>query len=116
MKIRSGFVSNSSSSSFVINLNDFSKEMQDNILSMPNRSDELGRCTGVIKDVEHFLQMFDGEDWNIIPNSTIRQYIKEGKNIVILRESDEEMGGSFADFNVNIDEVRVKSLLEFEYH
>lgn len=123
MKIRHGFVSNSSSTAFVVSPADFSLEQQSCIESMVDYSDELSRCTGRISDIDEWLRYLQQEvgydDFEMdtyFHAGRIRELMEKYHDIVILRESDEQAGGEFSDYGLSYDEVEQKALVSFECH
>ena len=113
MKIRKNFVSNSSSTSFLVNLSDLSEKAQAAIDNLTDRSGEWGRSTGKITDVDGWLKMFE-EDYGDDFYPEVREALKENKDAILVRESDEGMGGDFPEGLWK--EVEEKALVEFEYH
>ena len=119
MKIRNGFVSNSSSSSFVLKWSELSKSEKKEIEKLTESSDSLTRCTGYIapENLENWLKELDeiySERFNPELNELIKENKIDGKNdLVLIRESDEGMGG---EFNGDLYKISQKAILEFEYH
>jgi len=109
MKVRSGFVSNSSSSSFIINMKEMPEELKSKVMRLTDRSDDLTRCTGIITDIKCWIKELEEDYYNI------GKYIDD-PNIVIIRESDEQMGGEFSDYGFGEDDIRPYVIGEFEYH
>jgi hypothetical protein len=116
MKIRSGMVSNSSSSSFVISLKDFSPEDQGKIAQLTERNADLGRCTGRITDVDFYLKMLQYEDCETGYEPLIRELMEEHGDIIIVRESDEDMGGCFEDYGISLGDIVTKAKIRYEWH
>ena len=109
MKCRTGFVSNSSSSSFIVDMSNMPKELVSKVMRLTDRSDDLTRCTGIITDLERWIKELEDDYYNI------SKYINN-PNIVIVRESDEGMGGDFYDYGFCEDDIRPYTIGEFEYH
>ncbi len=116
MKVRNSFVSNSSSTSFVVSLSDFSPKDRGRIDRLDDLSGDFSRCTGVIMDIDGYLRMFHAEDWTLPHEESIRALMGIHDDLVILRESDEQMGGEFSDVGLCYGEIAGKALLSFEYH
>jgi hypothetical protein len=115
MKQRFGFVSNSSSTSFVIDFGKMSQELKSKIDRMHDRSDDCSRCTGKITDLKEWANMLledDEEDPDFIK---VKSYAKN-PDIIMIRESDEGMGGSFIDYCFSYENVKPFVLYEFEFH
>ena len=122
MKIRYGMISNSSSTSFVVRLSDFSEAEQQSIDRLVDRSDDYSRLTGVIWQIDDWLQLFEKEGYDekemnsYLHAAELREMLKEYPDLVILRESDEQMGGEFSDYGLSYKEIGSKAKMEFEYH
>jgi hypothetical protein len=121
VKIRSGLVSNSSSSSFVVSLSDFNEEDRAKIARLTERSDDLTRCTGKITDINGWLELYSGDSddpedkfWG---EKTLKALMAGVNDLIIIRESDEGMGGYFdEDYGLSSQEIEKKALYSFEYH
>jgi len=127
MKIRTGLVSNSSSSSFVLDIRD---EQVKKLVSLCQAGPPYGlsRSTAIAVGkkatsyARHWIEKT--EDWYGPEVYTIaRMILKWAKelgeeNIVFMRESDEDVGGSLFDENAyeNFKLVRHLALEEMEYH
>jgi hypothetical protein len=109
MKTRNGFVSNSSSSSFIVDLSNIPEELKSKVMRLTDRSDDSTRCTGIITNLKQWIEEI-GEDYY-----NISKYI-DNPNIVIIRESDEQMGGEFDDYGFCEDDIKKYVIGEFEYH
>ena len=109
MKVRQGFVSNSSSTSFLINILNIPKELLSKIERLTERSDDVSRCTGKITDIKQWIEELECDEYDV------KQYI-DNDNIIIIRESDEEMGGCFADYGFTMKDIQPYVIKEFEYH
>lgn len=110
MKVRKGFVSNSSSTSFVIDTTSMPKELLDKIKRMTDRTFDCSRCTGIIYDISEWASEFDGE------YDSLAESYSGKKGIVMIRESDEEMGGYFGDYGFCEKDIKPFVLYEFEFH
>ena len=110
MKTRTGFISNSSSTSFVIDIGKMPEDLKNKIFRLTDRSHhDCSRCTGIITDISGWAAQFDGDyDW------LVDDYNKNDN--IIIRESDEEMGGSFSDYGFNTKDIKPYVLYEFEFH
>lgn len=115
MKIRTNFVSNSSSTSFVLDVSKLSKETKNKIDKLTDRSYDLSRSTGQITKIKDWLRMFD-TGYEPTGADEIKKLLKKHKEIIIIRESDEEMGGSFENIDLDTKDFEDSILLEFEYH
>jgi hypothetical protein len=108
MKIRNGFVSNSSSSSFVIDMTDMPADLKNQIMKLREKSGDLSRCTGKVTNIKKWVKRHEeysgGYDW-------LKEFI-EKPNIIIIRESDEDDG--FEGFSSR--DIRPYVIKEFEYH
>jgi hypothetical protein len=121
MKIRSSFVSNSSSSSFVVSLSDFNEEDRAKISRLTERSDDLSRCTGKITDINGWLELYaggsDDPDDRFYGEQSIKTAMEKHSDLIIVRESDEGMGGYFnEDYGLDYGTISKKAILYFEYH
>jgi|WetSurMetagenome_2_1015567.scaffolds.fasta_scaffold142667_3 hypothetical protein len=110
MKIRSGFVSNSSSSSFVINMENMPEELKNKIMKLKDRSNDLTRCTGKITNIAAWLGELEEDD-----HCGIKKFIGN-PSIIIIKESDEAMGGEFADYEFILEDIEPYVIKKFEYH
>ena len=109
MKIRNGFVSNSSSSSFVISLKNMSENLKSKIEKMVDYTNDLTRYTGIVTDISCWCN----QDYEI--GFDLSKYFGN-KDIIIVRESDEDMGGNFADYGFSEEDLKPYVLDEFEWH
>lgn len=118
MKIRYGMISNSSSTSFVVRLSDFSEAEQQGIDRLVDRSDDFSRCTGRISDLDAYLKMYAAEEWvgSHHRETALRCLMEQYPDLLILRESDEQMGGEFSDVGLEYDKIAQVALLDFEQH
>jgi hypothetical protein len=115
MKIRKGFVSNSSSTAFIINMEKMPQALIDKISSLNDLSFDLSRCTGKITDMNGWLQeITDGYEDHPIA-AMVRPHIGN-PNVIIIRESDEQMGGYFSDYGFNQKDIDPYVISQFEYH
>lgn len=114
MKVRMGFVSNSSSSSFLIPVDSLSESELEKIKKMKSYDVTNGcRKTGYISPEN--LELFAGEYAGDILE-IIQEYKLNGNNtLILIRESDEGMGGYFSDYGID-DNITDKNICEFEYH
>ena len=110
MKIRSGFVSNSSSTSFVIDMTEMPEELKKKIMRMTNRTHDCSRCTGIICNISEWNKELDG-----FYDYLVEDY-GDKSNVIMIRESDEQMGGSFDDYGFNWGDIRPYVLHQFEFH
>ncbi len=91
--------------------------------------DHLKLEKDIVDFAEKLVEMNKGEekefsikfadDYEIKEAKQIRKLLKKHKNLIMIRESDEGMGGWFADARINPDDLSdiVKlALLVFEYH
>ena len=116
MKLRSGFVSNSSSSSFVLDKYE-AEELKDGIAKLTDRTNDLSRCTGKVTDIKKWLKQFEDEEYSStfpVLEALVKEYGNE--NIIMIRESDEAMGGTFEDCGLDFDEVAKVATYKFKYH
>ena len=123
MKYRNGFVSNSSSTAFILDRNKLDADTIHRIESLPPM-DLLNRCTGSCSDAQTYLDDrvtaigywyengWDG--WN----SLLAEYIGKlgNDNVILCRESDEGMGGEFKDVGLSYDQIEKLAEAEWEYH
>ena len=128
MKTRNGFVSNSSSSSFVISIPKWmleaewdknkTKTLYKNIMKMTERSDDLTRCTGRICDIKQWLNLLNdgGEEDCYTFQKIVKLLYKDDNNIIVVRESDEQMGGSLSDYGITEEDLYPFLIYKFEYH
>ena len=112
MKTRQGFVSNSSSSSFVLKVKKIPTELMEKINKLTDESNDTNRCTGRIINIKGWL----AQQW-------ISEYYKEelekfaDDDHIIVRYSDEQMGGDIEDdYGISINELAKLAEYEFEYH
>lgn len=124
MKTRFGFVSNSSSSSFILDAR--KPEVQallPQIESLPH-VEGLNRLTGhaigndAIQYAKDWIEDYrpDGE-WEHLGGWILNWGEKLGEeNLVFVRESDEGMGGSFDEYGLDFVKVRKLAEAEMEYH
>ncbi|RPI83178.1 MAG: hypothetical protein EHM34_05745 [Nitrosopumilales archaeon] len=115
MKRRNGFVSNSSSTSFVINTAEMPEDLKSMIFRLRDRSDDSSRCTGIITDLKGWADMVYEDDYDDVDGNTVRSYAKN-PDVVMIRESDEEMGGSFSDYGFCQEDIKKYVIYEFEFH
>ena len=120
MKIRNGFVSNSSSTAFILDAtNSKVKSLMPQIGSMPKMRDHE-RSTGaaigheVIQHIENFYDWGYESDYLIWLKENIDNIGEE--NVVLVRESDEQMGGSFEDYGLSYDQIHRICVDYMEYH
>lgn len=132
MKKRNGFVSNSSSCCFILDLNrNGVKELVDKIVAQEPCG--LGRSTAkaVGEDAVQFANEWnsESEDWSYCLGNWILEWSDKlgEENIVFLRESDEGMGGYLfcneheydqdnAKFKPLYDQLEKLTEAELEYH
>ena len=118
MKFRLGFVSNSSSSCYILDMCDeetekIVKKLQKNVLNIKDSASSFSRCTcyGIGKDVIVFaneLLNIHGEDY--LPNLIFEMAKKLGEdNLVFIRISDEDNG-------VDVEILPHLIYAETEYH
>lgn len=115
MKIRNGFVSNSSSSSFIVKTNsNYFEELQKQPDFHYKQGRDLSRCTGVYtgNDLEEFAEALleDGFCINLVEKILLYGHKYGFNNIALVMDSDEGVGGRL--FSPNNDDV----LYETEYH
>ena len=115
MKIRLGFVSNSSSASFVIDMNNMLSELKTKILRLTERSHDSTRCTGKIIYLDCWADAILSDDYPDENASIVKSYANK-PGIIMIRESDEEMGGCFRDYGFSESDIKPYVLYEFEYH
>ena len=130
MKIRNGFVSNSSSSSFILDArNPEVQKLLPQINSLP-KPYGLDRCTaaaigedaivyanewnrdaGVDRFPDNYPALHDLGSW-------ILHYAKEigEDNVVFVRESDEGMGGMLSNVGLSYLDIDKLAIAEREYH
>ena len=127
MKIRKSFVSNSSSTSFILDARDPKvQELLPKIKSL-NKAYGLNRRTcGAVGDhavqyaknwiTEYNECCYDDGDINL--GKWILKWADElGKaNVVFVRESDEEMGGSFCEVGLSYLDINELAVDRMEYH
>ena len=119
MKYRRGFVSNSSSTAFILDVRKLDNTTLHRVRSLPEM-DTWGRDTGSCSDVQMYI---DGrtrmdDDWEDYFTEWLQRWVDElgNDNIILCRESDEGMGGAFED--VGLDYYAIVKLAEDEqeYH
>ena len=120
MKVRLGFVSNSSSSCFIL---DYSKDKVKELVSkcLARRPEHTDRCTAIAIGEEarkYAKKMINWEYGSEELGNWILDWIKElGKdNVVFMRESDEDMGGKLFDNKEDYKVLKKHTLDEMEYH
>lgn len=123
MKYRHGFVSNSSSTAFILDRRKLSPDVLHHIESLPDM-DLLDRRTGSMTgDAQEFIDARRGvlstwsDGWDDL-NSVIAQYIGElgAENVIVVRESDEGMGGYLEDVGLCYSQIAELAEAEVEYH
>lgn len=112
MKTRQGFVSNSSSSSFILCTKDLDSNLLERLKGLPDMSDSMGRATGVVWDIETWLGDDHWSDYGLW--DIIAKYGNE--NLILVRESDEGMNGYFGEYDIDDGEISRLAVYEFEYH
>jgi hypothetical protein len=117
MKVRAGFVSNSSSTAFILDLRD--DKVRESVEGCgAGHPEGLNRCTALAtgSNVVHYAQdwIAEMEAWgsDVGPNSLGRWIMEWANklghdNIVFARESDEGMGGwlNFDAYSLALDEM-----------
>lgn len=123
MKIRNGFVSNSSSTAFILDRRKLDAVTIRKIESLPEM-DLLNRCTGSCSDAQNYLDdrvtaigyWYENgwDDWN----SLVAEYIGKlgNENVILCRESDEGMSGEFEDVGLSYDQIEKLAEAEWDYH
>lgn len=127
MKTRNGFVSNSSSSSYLLFIPEWDTDgqnLKNRILSMINYNKNLGRSTGVITDVKLWLDtlndIFDDEEereyhgFEKILRVIMEEHANEKQHFILIRESDEDDG--LSEYNISLEEIYPYLVYQFEYH
>lgn len=117
MKLRLGFVSNSSSSCFILDICDEETEkivniLQNNILYIKDSSSLFSRrtCYGIGKDVTEFAKDLSVFNENYVSEIIFNMAEKLGEeNLVFIRISDEDNG-----ISINIPSHLIYA--EMEYH
>jgi hypothetical protein len=116
MRYRGFFISNSSSTCFVVPLGSFDKEDRRRIRLLSDLTFETTRCTGRITDVRSYLAMLDSAGCALDDAPRILKLLDRYPDLVILRESDEGMGGTFQNVGLSPRCLQRKALLTYEYH
>lgn len=115
MKTRNGFISNSSSTSFVLDMRDEKVRRwvacYGNSIPFPHGPSRV-TCLAVGQDALDYARSLWDPDWrNELGEWVFEWATKIGvENLVFARESDEGMGGYLEDF------PRGRALAEMEYH
>jgi len=121
MKIRNGFVSNSSSSSFILDKRKLTNSTIASIRKL-NPADGLGRSTAFAegRDAVGFANEWNtecGEYGGGLGQWILDEAKRLGEeNIIFVRESDEGMGGNLSDVGLSLARIRSKAEGEMEYH
>jgi hypothetical protein len=129
MKLRTGFISNSSSSCFILDLRvDGVKELLEKLNPAVPNAEDCGRMTAksIGKDVKRYIDNLDDDNYeNDIRTQVLKVANDIGiENVVLLRESDEDdiqlfnprsspYNGKRPNEYQKLDELKI---VEFEYH
>lgn len=127
MKIRNGFVSNSSSTAFVLDIrNSEVANLLPKIYKLRNVNvDGVRRTTGsaVGRDVVEYCKFWNSYMFDVYEDTPpfvewLREHIKEigENNIVFIRESDEDMGGSLSDVGLSYLDIDKLAIDKYDYH
>ena len=115
MKTRKGFVSNSSSTAFILDVRDKASARwvlaNYNCIPSPKGAGRMTCIAAGVEAVEYARSLYDPEWGNELGDWILEWAEKIGvENIVFARESDEGMGGYLDEFPTK------EALAEMEYH